>query len=135
MLDHSNISIVDPCWTSIAWSLQTIYMAGNPILCDCNLYYLQQFAGSSKFPGAQCAAPIELSGQFVEDIVFHHYNCSEYYSLEEKTAQCKDLCRTNVPLHVHSMMISGRASVLWRSFGSIQLLAISLLILVNDHRE
>ena len=107
-------------------------MAGNPLVCDCNLHYLRQFAGSSQFPGAQCAAPTQLSGQFVEDIVPQQYNCSEYYSLEEKAAHCKNLCMTNIPLHVHSMMVSGTASVQLRSLGFIQLLAISILLMAID---
>ncbi len=106
-LDHNYLTEVDPCWTSIVWSLQTIHLEGNPIICSCNLKHLKLFGTETQFPRAQCASPDDLAGQFVDEITPEQYNCSEFPQVEELTAQCHSQCVIDTSLQLQSLAISG----------------------------
>ena len=84
---------MDPCWSKIAWLLQTVDLRGNPIVCDCNLKYLKSFGKQLAFHQAQCASPDDFAGNFVDTIPVEKFNCSEFSTIDETSDQCNAQCR------------------------------------------
>jgi len=66
-LDHNGLTTLSACLTTVVWTLKTIYIAGNPLHCDCRL--LQLASLKTSFPGAQCAQPITRAGLFLDRCV------------------------------------------------------------------
>ena len=95
LLDHNGLTYVDPCWSKIAWLLQTIDISGNPIVCDCNLKYLKGFSKQLAFHQAQCAQPDDFAGNFVDTIPAEKYNCTGFPAMEETSRQCDHQCHVS----------------------------------------
>ena len=77
LLDHNGLTTLNPCITRTIWTLHVVDVSGNPLRCDCRLLSIRGDFGASSsapasrttFPGAQCAFPERLAGQYLADVV------------------------------------------------------------------
>ena len=108
ILDYNGISSIDPCLADILWTLSTIRLSGNPLLCDCRVFGFRDGFTKVRLPGVQCAAPREYAGLFIDDITSDHYNCTRSVA---KQNECDGLCEH--PLLSSVMSISHHMVCTW----------------------
>ena len=89
VIDYNGIVSLDPCISNILWTLSTIEMTGNPLLCDCRLFYIREQINNIRLPLAQCAAPSLYAGLILDHITPDMYNCT--WSSRDYT-NCSTLC-------------------------------------------
>ena len=71
-LDHNGLTTLNPCVIKVIWSLRRVDISGNPLVCDCQLVDAKNWAAAAAtaaetvFPGAQCAEPTSLAGQWLD---------------------------------------------------------------------
>lgn len=87
-MDHNGLAHLDPCIAKLIWTLQLVDISGNPLRCDCRLYLLQKWGTRTTFPNAQCAAPIQLAGEYVNNLENHKLNCTK----KDLYWTCENLC-------------------------------------------
>lgn len=88
LMDHNGISHLDACVVKLAWTLQKIDISGNPLRCDCRLYFLKLWGTRTSFPMAQCAEPYRYAGELFDMLGTHAFNCSQ----RDISDNCENLC-------------------------------------------
>ena len=89
LLDHNGLSSMNPCLSSVLWTLRHIDLSGNPLRCDCRLFLLRDFKSRISLKGSQCAVPWRYGGEYLDLIPESRYNCSEEHHLVN---ECESLC-------------------------------------------
>ena len=98
LLDHNGLTNLDPCITERIWTVSHFHISGNPLSCDCSLLTLRDFAIEAYFPGAQCAEPDNLAGQYLRDITMSSYQCSLRAGIRNHEPEnCYDICSKPMP--------------------------------------
>ena len=88
LMDHNGISHLDACVVKLIWTLQKIDISGNPLRCDCRLYFLKLWGTRTTFPSAQCAEPYRYAGEYFDHLETHTFNCSQ----RDVVRNCDSLC-------------------------------------------
>lgn len=88
ILDHNGMSNLDPCVIKFLWTLQKIDLSGNPLNCDCRLYFLKVWGTRTLFPNSQCASPYSHAGEYFNNLRTHTYNCTQ----DDVPRKCDMLC-------------------------------------------
>ena len=121
-MDHNGLSHLDPCIAKLIWTLQEVDISGNPLRCDCRLYLLRKWGTRTTFPNAQCAAPFQLAGEYVNDLENHKLNCTK----KDLYWTCENLCPPPTP----RPNING-AAVFRRSFWDMLLLLLTWIVFIR----
>lgn len=97
LLDHNGMSSLHPCISKIVWTLNTVDISGNPLYCDCSLLLLRELGSGAQFSGAQCAAPVDRAGTYLQHIAQDTYDCSRNRS----SLSCSSVCDSEPPAGKH----------------------------------